>query len=148
MIVALQTAVANVIIAKAGSPTPYAQAIQAKRAFLPANDLAALSGIHVFIAPSSIVGEIHTRTTESIDAAVDVAVTKKIAAPDRESAAWFDEVAGLISLVDEIAKSIRLGRLGGWTWKQNQITPIYDAVRLRESGVFLSVLRATYWTEE
>lgn len=143
MIIDLQKAVAAKI--NAGQ---YSQPISAEVAYLPEDDLASLEGIHLYVVPSSVTSDILTRTTQQNTTSIDVALTKKLQAQDRTSEAWREELAGLVGLVEEIARSLRFQNAGQSTWQQNQISPIYDPKRLRETGVFLSVLRVTYWTED
>lgn len=144
MIADIQIAVADRINSHA-EDNVYSQPIAAEVRFLPEDDLSTLEGIKVYVVPSSIEQELLTRKSEENACTVDVATIKRLVATDRTSADWEVEVRGMLQLVDEIAGSLRFTEAAGATWQKNQIAPLYDPKRLRETNVFLSILRVTYW---
>lgn len=147
MIAAITNAVQSAIAAKAAN-SPFSQPLTATVEYLPVDDLDQLQGVKVYVVPSSLNSEQFARNAEQREYAVDVAISKKLQADDRTSGAWRSELNNMLGLVEEIGVYLRFQPMAGGDWKGAQIAPIYDAKRLRDTNVFLSVLRVTYWMSE
>lgn len=146
MIADIQIAVSDRINSRAEDDV-YSQPITSEVRYLPEDDLSTLEGIKVYVVPSSVEDELLTRGSEENVCTVDVAIVKRLTAADRTSGDWEVEMRGMLALVDEIASSLRFSDANGATWQKNQISPLYDPKRLRETNVFLSILRVTYWRQ-
>lgn len=112
-----------------------------QRFYRPQFELPELKELKVSVVPKGITITSLGRTSNQNDAAVDVAVQKKV---DPADAAELD---GLMLLVEKIADFFRLRRLTEMptaAWIKAENVPVYSTEHLEQHRVFTSVLTLTF----
>ena len=137
---ALITDVADAVVAELNA-TAFSQPVEAKRSYLPQFDLAEMKDLHVTVVPKGVTILPGSRSQNVYEAAIDVAVQKKLDKADNT------EIDVLMGLVDEIADRFRLKRLDsypGAVWTKTEQQPIYSQEHLDQMRQFTSVLTFTF----
>jgi hypothetical protein len=114
-------------------------AVHAQRHYRPVYDLAQLRELKVSVVPRSITIAGISRGVNQFDAAVDVAIQKKIAADS--------ELDGLMNRAEQVSDLFRLKRLAAMPsalWLKTENSPIYSPEHLEQHRVFTSVLTLSF----
>jgi len=138
-IVAIADAVASELNAEEWS-IPFV----ARRLYRPRFDPADLRTLQVSVVPRSVVIEAASRSGDSYQYQIDVAIQQRVGQVDTE---WDDEVRPLLDLVKEVASYFRMRRLTAIPAAlcvRIEIDPIYAVEHLDELSVLTSVLTFTF----
>ena len=140
----LITDIADAVVTELNSAPPgtFSQPLVAQRHYRPEFDLATLKDVKVSVVPKAISISGAARGINQHDVSIDVAVQKKVAAPDNIA-----ELDGLMLLVEQIGELFRLRRLAavpGAIWSGTENAPVYSPEHLESKQVFTSVLTLTF----
>lgn len=122
------------------------QGLVAKRHYRPLFELSQLGTLRVSVVPRGISISNLGRNSNQHDAAVDVAVQKKVGPADGTQAST-TELDGLMQLTESIADFFRLRRLvsaPSAIWVKTENNPVYSVEHLEQHRVFTSVLTLTF----
>ncbi|MEX2388782.1 MAG: hypothetical protein WD534_12965 [Phycisphaeraceae bacterium] len=127
----------------AASPGTFDLAFTAQRLYRPRYQVEDLAELRISVVPRGVTIEGATRSVDTHEMQVDVAVQQKLPAPDSEA----DAIDALMTLVQQIGDYLRRRRLDSiqdavWTGIENN--PVYAVDHLDELRVFTSVLTLTY----
>ena len=119
----------------------FSEPFTAVRAYRPAFDLKEMADLHVTVVPHGIEMSTLGRNVVQDDVQLDLAVQKRLSAPENEDA----ELDALMTLVREIADFVRSTRqFAGAVWIKTENVPIYSPEHLGELRQFMSVLTLTF----
>ena len=138
-IVAIADAVASELNTEEWS-IPFA----ARRLYRPRFEPADLRTLQVSVVPRSIVVEAASRSEDSYQYQIDVAIQQRVGRVDAE---WDDEVTPLLELAKEVMSYFRMRRLAAIPAAlcvRIEIDPIYAVEHLDELSVLTSVLTLTF----
>jgi hypothetical protein len=119
----------------------FSQPFTAQRLCLPVFELKEMQNLHVTIVPQGLSIIPTSRSRDSVDYAIDVAVQKKLASLDAA------EIDPLLTLVEEIADFFRHRRLAAHpeaAWIKTENEPVYSQEHLRGLRQLTSVLTLTF----
>lgn len=137
--VAIADAVAATI--NAAPSGTFSEEFEAQRRIRPVFEPADLADLKVTVVPRSIAIEAGDRSTDFFDAAVDIAVQRKV---DQQEES---QVVALLDLAEEIGDHLRHRRLDGLpdvVFRSLAHEPLVAVEHLDQMGVFTSVLTLTY----
>lgn len=120
---------------------PFSLSFVAKRAYRPQFTLAEMKSLHVTVVPKGLLINSLSRSSDSHEYQVDIAVQKKV---DKEDAETLDP---LMTLVEEIAdhfRSPRIAAFAGAIGTKVENRPIYALEHLETLRQFTSVLTLTF----
>jgi hypothetical protein len=134
--------VADAVVAELNaSPLATDPGFKAARHYRPVFEMAELKTLRVSVVPRGIMIEPLDRSQNAHEIAIDVAVQQRVQAGDSEA------MDGLMNLVQSIAETLRLRRLGVMQealWVKTENVPIYSPDHLETKGAFTSVLTVTF----
>jgi len=118
-------------------------AVVASRAYLPDADIPELAETQAVVVPGTIGTELATRDAHRFDYEVHIGVRRKV------STSANTEIDAMIAITRQLLDIVRSGAvavpgLPAGRPTVARIDPIFDPETLRESGVFFSIIRATY----
>jgi len=132
--------VADALVAALNAHT-FSESFTAARAYRPTFDLKEMTDLHVTVVPKGIEMSTLGRNVAQDDVQIDLAVQKRLSAPENEDA----ELDALMALVREIADFVRsTGEFNGGVWTNTENVPIYSQEHLSELRQFTSVLTLTF----
>jgi len=140
--VSITVNIADAVVATLNEGT-FSQPIAAERSYLPRYELSELQDLRVTVVPKEMSTTTASRGAASRDVALDVAVQKKLGAPDGAQA----EQDALMSLSEEIAEHLRTTSLVGQPgaeWVRTEHTAIYAPGHLEQMRQFTSVASVTF----
>ncbi len=119
----------------------FSQSFTAERNYLPVYELEDIKNLRVTVVPKGMAVQSTGRNSTQHDAAIDIAVQKKLDALDNST------LDPLLALVDEIADRFRFKRLDSYPnaiWVNTQNQPVYAPEHLDQLRLFTSVLTLTF----
>ena len=118
----------------------FSEPFTAARAYRPAFDLKDMTDLHVTVVPHGIEMSMLGRNVVQDDVQIDLAVQKRLSAPESED----NEIDALMALVREITDFVRsTGQFAGAVWTRTENVPIFSPEHLGELRQFTSVLTLT-----
>ncbi len=119
----------------------FSEPFTAARSYRPVFDLKEMADLHVTVVPHGIEMSMVGRNVAQDDVQIDLAVQKRLSAPENEDA----ELDALMALVLEIADFVRsTGQFAGAIWINTENVPIFSPEHLSELRQFTSVLTLTF----
>lgn len=137
---AVITDIADAVVQDLNAGT-FSQSFTAERHYLPVYELEDIKDLRVTVVPKGVTIQSTGRNSNQHDAAIDIAVQKKLDAIDSST------IDPLMALVDEIADSFRFKRLDSYPnaiWVNTQNQPVYAPEHLDQLRVFTSILTLTF----
>ena len=132
--------IADALVAALNAHT-FTEPFTAARTYRPDFDLKDMNDLHVTVVPQGIEMSTLGRNVVQDDVQIDMAVQKRLSAPENEEA----ELDALMALVREVADFIRAtGQFDGGVWTNTENVPIYSQEHLAELRQFTSVLTLTF----